>query len=97
PFAEMAYNLTRNIATRNRNVAVQDFYLGLDFGDIVTRARLAEGSYLAVQIPDSVQVTWDWREWVYNPANGQIVRQDDPTVLVPYNYVVLGVSRYEGP
>jgi hypothetical protein len=97
PFAEMAYNLTRNIATRNRNVPVQDFYLGLDFGNIVTRARLAEGSYLAVQIPESLQVTWDWREWVYNPANGQIVRQDEPTVLVPYNYVVLGVSRYEGP
>jgi len=97
PLAEMAYSLTRNIATRNRNVPVQDFYLGLDFGDIVTRARLAEGSYLAVQIPETVQVLWDWQEWVYDPGNGQIVRQDDPSVLIPYNYVVLGISRYEGP
>jgi hypothetical protein len=34
-------------------VPVQDFYLGLDFSAIATRARLALGSYLAVQVPEA--------------------------------------------
>jgi hypothetical protein len=47
----MALNLTKSIATRNRNVPVQDFYMDLDFSTIATRARLAEGSYLASCTP----------------------------------------------
>ena len=96
PFSEMAFGLTRTIAARNRNVPVQDFFMGLDFSPIATRARLAEGSYLAVQIPETVHTVWDWNEWVYNPANGRVVNKDDPGQLIPYNYVVFGVSRYEG-
>jgi hypothetical protein len=92
-FSQTALSLTKAIAKRNRNVAVQDFYMGLDFSDIRTRARLREGSYIAVQIPERSVVVWDWREWVYNPNNGQIVNAADPAQLIPYNYVVLGVSR----
>jgi hypothetical protein len=95
-FSETALGLTKGIAARNRNVPVQDFYLGLDFTTIATRARLAEGSYLAVQIPETLQTVWDWSEWVYNPNNGRVVNQADPTQLIPYNYLVFGVSRYEG-
>lgn len=97
PFSQMALSLTKSIATRNRNVPVQDFYMGLDFSTIATRARLAEGSYLAVQIPESLQTVWDWSEWVYNPSNGQIVNKAEPTRLIPYNYLVYSVSRYETP
>jgi hypothetical protein len=95
PFSQMALGLTKSIATRHQNVAVQDFYMGLDFSSIATRARLAEGSYIAVQIPESIQTIWDWSEWHYNPANGQIVGRDQPTRLIPYNYLVYSVSRYE--
>jgi hypothetical protein len=95
-FSETALGLTKAIATRNRNVPVQDFYMGLDFSRIPTRARLAEGSYLAVQIPETIQTVWDWSEWVCNPASGRVVSKDDPTQLIPYNYVVFSVSRYEG-
>jgi len=63
PFSQMALGLTKGIAAHNRNVPVQDFYLGLDFSAIPTRARLAEGSYLAVQIPESQQTVWDWYPW----------------------------------
>jgi hypothetical protein len=94
PFSQMALNLTKSIATRNRNVPVQDFYMGLDFSTIATRARLAEGSYLAVQIPETLHTVWDWSEWIYNPANGQIVNKAEPTRLIPYNYLVYSVSRY---
>jgi hypothetical protein len=92
-FSQTALSLTKAIAKRNRNVAVQDFYMGLDFSSIATGARLREGSYIAVQIPESSVVVWDWSQWVYNPNNGQIVNQADPMQLIPYNYVVLGVSR----
>ncbi len=95
-FSETVLGLTKAIASRNKNVAVQDFYLGLDFSHIATRARLAEGSYLAVQIPETIQTVWDWSEWVYNPVNGRVVNKANPTQLIPYNYVVFSISRYEG-
>ena len=95
PLSGMAFALTKSIASRHRNVPVQDFYLGLDFTRVPTGARLAEGAYLAVQIPESFQSIWDWDEWAYNPANGQVVNRADPKQLIPYNYIVFGVSRYE--
>jgi len=95
-FSETALGLTKAIAARNRNVPVQDFYLGLDFGSIAMGARLAEGSYLAVQVPESLQTVWDWGQWVYSPAQGRVVNKKDPTQLIPYNYLVFSISRYEG-
>jgi hypothetical protein len=58
----LALLVTKAIARRHRNVPVQEFYLGLDFGSTATGARLAEGSYLAVQVPEAVQTVWDWEE-----------------------------------
>jgi hypothetical protein len=92
----MALALTRRIASRPKNVPVQDFYLGLDFSTIPMRAHLAEGSYLAIQIPETFQTIWSWSEWVYDPANGQVVSKADPGQLIPYNYIVFSVSRYDG-
>ncbi len=96
PFSEMALGLAKAIGNRNRNVPVQDFDLGLDFSTIPLGARLAEGAYLAVQIPESFQPIWDWSEWVYNPASGQVVKKANPQQLIPYNYLVFSISRYEG-
>ncbi|MEQ9548453.1 MAG: hypothetical protein RIM23_02370 [Coleofasciculus sp. G3-WIS-01] len=95
PLAEMAIGITKLIAKRSKNVTVQKIDLGLDFGNDSTRARLAEGYYLAIQIPESLQTSWDWNDWVYNPTNGQIVSQFDPTEVIPYNYLVFSVSRYQ--
>jgi hypothetical protein len=94
PFSQMALGLTRSIASRHRNVPVQDIYMGLDFSNNAMGARLAEGSYIAVQIPESFQTVWDWSEWVYKPTNGQIVNKANPTSLIPYNYLVYSVSRF---
>jgi hypothetical protein len=94
-FSSLAMGLTKVVAGRNRNVAVQDIYMGLDFSNIAMRARLAEGSYIAVQIPEQNEVSWDWSEWVFNPNSGRIVRRDDMTQLIPYNYLVFSVTRYE--
>lgn len=94
PLSKMALGLTKAIAKRQKNVAVQDFYMGLDFSNIATRARLAEGSYIAVQIPESQQRLWEWEDWLYDPKTGQIVNDYDRTQFIPYNYMIFSVSRY---
>ncbi|MBY0460147.1 MAG: hypothetical protein K2V38_22755, partial [Gemmataceae bacterium] len=95
PLASMASGLARGMAGRNKNVAVQDFYMGLDFSTISTRARLAEGSYLAVQVPEAEEAAWDWSLWKYNPINGSVVGAKNPQQALSYNYVVFGVSRMD--
>jgi hypothetical protein len=96
PLATMASGLTRGLATRHRNVPVQDFYMGLDFSNVATRARLAEGSYLAVQIPEDEAPAWDWNAWRFAPGSGQVVSATDSQQTLRYNYVVFGVSRSDG-
>jgi hypothetical protein len=95
PLSGIAVALTKSLASRNRNVAVQDFYLGLDFTDIAGGARLAEGTYIAVQIPESMTAVWSWRDWVYDPGSGQIVNAEDSTELIPFNCIMFSVSRYQ--
>jgi len=94
PLTGLSVALIKSIATRYQNVPVQDFYLGLDFTTISTRARLAIGSYIAVQIPESFKQIWDWKDWIYNPDNGLILNRLEPEKMLPYNYVVFGVSPY---
>jgi hypothetical protein len=96
PLTGMAVALTKTIGQRNRNVSVQDCYLGLDFAGTAMGARLAVGDYIAVQIPEKLQRVWDWEDWVYDSRAGLIVSRADPNSLIPYNYVVFGVSHYEG-
>ena len=92
-FSHIALGLAKTVATRHRNVAVQDFDLGLDFGRIATGIRLAEGSYVAVQIPESDLTTWSWQNWMYSHDSGQIVTREN-TLTLPYNYLVFSISRY---
>jgi hypothetical protein len=96
PLTDFASGLTRAIAKRNRNVPVQNFYMGLDFSDSAFRARLAEGSYIALQIPESALSSWDWNDWGYHPASGEL-KSVAQSVAVPYNYIVFSVSRYQEP
>lgn len=96
PFSAMALGLTEMIAAHNRNISVQDFGLGLDFSSIPMFGRLAEGAYLAVQIPESLQPAWNWDEWVYLPAQGQVVKRSNYGEILPYNYLIFSISRYEG-
>lgn len=97
PFCALAVGLTQTIAARNRNIAVQAVDLGLDFSQIAPRPRLAEGSYIAVQIPETIQSVWSWPDWAYDRDSGRMVSASQPAQLIPYNYVVVSVSRYQGP
>jgi hypothetical protein len=94
PFTQITLGVAKMLATRNRNVAVQDFYLGLDFTPAALGVRLAEGNYVAVQVSSETSINWE--DWVYRPATGAITSKADETVSMPYNYVVFRVSRYEG-
>jgi hypothetical protein len=97
PFAALTVGLTETIAKRNRNVAVQAVDLGLDFSPIAVRPKLAEGSYIAVQVPETIRGSWKWKNWGYDPATGHLVSTLEPDLLIPYNYFVVSVSRYRGP
>lgn len=95
PLASMAEGIARSFLKRNENVKVQDFYLGLDFSQIATGARLALGSYVVVQVPRPEHFSWE--RWVFNPRTGEVVANDgyDDT-RIPYNYLIFSVAEFLG-
>jgi hypothetical protein len=95
PLTDLAHNITKGIAGRNRNVAVQDVYLGLDFSDTATGAKLRLGSYVVVQVPED-QVKFTWKDWVFETESRAIVRRDNPQEKLPYNFFIFAVAKYEG-
>jgi hypothetical protein len=90
PLSSLAVGIAKAMATRRRNVPVQDVYLGLDFGGPATGARLAAGSYVAVQMPAAFQRSWRWADWIYDAGSGQI--RNAAGELIPLNYFILGIS-----
>ena len=97
PLTDIAFGLTRMLAQRHKNVPVQEFSIGLDFDPVPGGARLAQGAYVAVQIPEEDEVAWDWQTWVYDPINGTIVKKDERQKLIPYNYIVFSVELVAKP
>jgi hypothetical protein len=75
----VALALTKTIAKRNRNVSLQNCYLGLAFAGTPMGARLAAADYIAVQTPENLQRVW---YWVYEPRTGLIVSRADSTALI---------------
>ena len=86
-----ATGIATEIGKRNQNILVQNFDLGLDFSTIGTRAKLAEGTYIAVQVDNLA--AWDWTEWEYKQAGGVIVNKLNKNKTFPFNYVVFSVSK----
>ncbi|MGH2479781.1 MAG: hypothetical protein ACRDHW_09020, partial [Ktedonobacteraceae bacterium] len=78
PFSEMALSLVQSIAALHRNDPVQDFDLGLGFNTLALSGRLAEGTYLALQVPEHDKDAWDWEEWVYLPTQGRVIHRRNP-------------------
>jgi hypothetical protein len=92
PFTEITLGIVKTLAERNRNVAVQKFYLGLDFEQAAMGLRLAEGNYIAAQVPSETAI--DWSRWIFQPNTGSIVRKVNGDML-DCNYIVFRVSRYQ--
>lgn len=93
PFTEITLGVVKALAKRTENVPVQKFYLGLDFEDAPMGIRLAEGNYIAAQVPSETAI--EWHKWMYRPDIGTIVHKADSSETLPYNYLVFRVSRYE--
>jgi hypothetical protein len=94
PLAELGRALLRSVATRTKNVPVQEFLLGLNFSKNAFQPRLAAGQYIAVQVPEAAEFPWDAFE--YRPSSGMVVRKDDHTKPIEFNFIVFGVHRHEG-
>jgi len=92
PFTAITLGIVKALSQRNQNVAVQKFYLGLDFEDSAMGIRLTEGNYIAAQVPNETAL--DWNKWIYKPNLGTIVHKADGSLL-DYNYLVFRVSRYQ--
>jgi hypothetical protein len=87
---EYAKGITELVASRNKNIKVQEFTMGLDFSPVATSAKLKEGSYIVVQHPEGA---WNWSQWQFNPSSGQIVSRADNTKTIPLNYIVFSISK----
>ena len=90
--SKLAIGITKMVANTRHNVPVQDFFLGLDYSDISTRARLAEGSYIVVQVPDKASINWN--DWAYLRSRGILYSKKNATLDIPFNYVIISVTRY---
>ncbi len=90
PFTEMARGITNMILTRHQNIPVQDIFMGLDFSNVPTHARLDIGSYVVVQVQDPA--AWDWTQVSFETANGQLVNATSRQSL-PHNYFSFSVSH----
>jgi hypothetical protein len=98
PLSAMAYGLTRNlVSSRSTNIPVQEFHLGLDFSNSATGARLAVGSYVALQAPPERANAWKWDNWRYNRETGQIVENTAEAKVVDLNYILFSVTRLNQP
>jgi hypothetical protein len=91
----VAFGLARAIGERHRNIPVQDFDLGLDFSSLATGARLAIGSYLAVQMPQEHLSQWDWQDWFYHAGSGLVLLRGDARRMLPYNYLIFSIYPYQ--
>lgn len=92
PLSHLFTGLASTLLKRTRNVKVQEFFAGLDFSELPMAVRLAIGTYVIVQIPDSLKDLWDWSDWVYRPESGNIVSADNLTDKIPYNCIMIGIS-----
>lgn len=90
PFTELAVGLGKMIASRNKNVAVDEMFLGLDFDGTVMGARLAAGDYVVVQVPSNNSLNWS--EWQFDPAVGDIVKTTSQKESIPFNYFVFSIT-----
>ncbi len=84
-----AVSVLKAFLSRNENIKIQSFDLGLDFSTTVTSPKLRVGSYVVAQAP---QDAIHWNQWVWDPGLGRIRWWDNNGVL-EYNYVIFGVTR----
>jgi hypothetical protein len=48
-------------------------------------------------VAETSQAVWRWQDWGYDRTSGRMVSAAQPGLLIPYNYLVLSITRYQGP
>ncbi|TWT55702.1 hypothetical protein [Allorhodopirellula solitaria] len=94
PFVDVGRGLVESLLKRNRNVKVQELFLGLDFDDAPLAAPMRCGNYIVVQVKESQN--FDWNGWVFDKHRWAFVAKDNPTEILPYNYFVFRVALSPG-
>lgn len=92
PLCEVVEGITADLSKRYDGQNVQSFEIGLDFTKVQSHAKLREGTYIIVQIPPS-HPKLNWDNWEF--ASGGIVKKGGKLEPLPYNCIVLGVSKIE--
>jgi hypothetical protein len=93
PFVGIATGLFKSL--KNKNDVVHDFTLGLDFATGATGMRLAEGTYVVVQVPHPNTLTWS--DWKYDVEHGTPVKVNltvgEKQHVLHYNTLMFRVSK----
>lgn len=78
------------VLTKNRNKIVQEFSLGLNFGEGTTPvAKLRRGTYIAAQVKMD-EINWD--QWVFDSSAGIIRHTENQDQRLPYNHIIFVVN-----
>lgn len=93
PFSAMAVGLAKLIFDRKKSINIGPFKMGLDFSTIPLHSHLATGSFIIMHLPEELQRTWNWNDWAYNIDSSLIVKKADPQQHIPYNYLILSITR----
>lgn len=88
--SNLVSGIGKQFLTRNNNVKVQDFTIGLDFGASALKGKLAQGSYIIAQTGDD---PFNWSDWEISSNNGTVVSKANPAKKLPYNYLVFSISK----
>ena len=95
PFVSLATAAIKTVESGTFNKQVHEFNLGLDFSDRATSTRLRLGTYIVVQTDAN---TWNWNDFNWQRGSSQL--QDRRPVAgesIGFNYIAIGVSRFESP
>lgn len=92
PFVGLAGSVVKALASRSNNRQVYAFKIGLDFAGSSTSARLRLGSYIVVQADAE---SWDWAAHYWD-SSSQTLRRSADKSNVEFNYMVFGVTAFEG-
>jgi len=90
PLTYMAQGIVNWLVESKKGIGIQDFTLGLDFDTGGVGARLAEGSYVVVQVPKPGTI--NWADWGYD-ANSNMIINKTELKSWPYNSMVFRVSK----
>jgi len=91
PLTALTRGVREEIENQHKGIPVQKWEIGLDLTAVSSRIKMREGSYVVIQIPEAEESTWKWEEWEYK--GGRLQSKADPTLVIPYNYIVIGISR----